>query len=91
MLASIEQSGFKVVCRQDILACLNKYNGTDTLLLSYLDHLQKLEDSVMSYKQLPEKQWGWFAWQGFYKELERRISLDSWSYVANPSGGFLGA
>ena len=91
MLASIEQSGFKVVCRQEILACLNKYSGADTLLVSYRDHLQKLEDSVMSYKQLPEKQWGWFAWQGFYKELERRISLDSWSYVANPSGGFLGA
>jgi len=91
MLASIEQSGFKVICCQDILACLNKYKGADTLLLSYRDHLQKLEDSVMSYKRLPEKQWGWFAWQGFYKELERRISLDSWSYVANPSGGFLGA
>ena len=91
MLASIEQSGFKVVCRHDILACLNKYNGTDTLLLSYRDHLQKLEDSVMSFKQLPEKKWGWFAWQGFYKELENRVSLDSWSYVANPSGGFLGA
>ena len=91
LLAGIEQSGFKVVCRQDILGCLNDYKGTDTLLVSYHDHLQKLEDSVTSYKYLPEKQWGWYAWQGFYKELETRVNLDSWSYVANPSGGFLGA
>ena len=34
---------------------------------------------------------GWDAWQGFYKELESRVDIDSWSYVANPSGGFLGA
>ena len=45
----------------------------------------------MSYKTLPEKKWGWDAWQGFYKELESRVDIDSWSYVANPSGGFLGA
>ena len=91
VLARIEQCGYKVVCRQDILECLNDYNGTDTLLVSYRNHLQKLDNSVMSYKYLPEKQWDWYAWQGFYKELEKRVSLESWSYVANPSGGFLGA
>lgn len=91
VLMSIEQSGFKTISRADILKCLNGYCGNDTLLVSYRKHLQGIEDSVMSYKTLPEKKWGWNAWQGFYKELESRVDIDSWSYVANPSGGFLGA
>lgn len=91
VLMSIEQSGFKTISRADILKCLNGYCGNDTLLVSYRKHLQGIEDSVMSYKTLPEKKWGWNAWQGFYKELESRVDIDSWSYVSNPSGGFLGA
>lgn len=91
VLKGIENSGFRTVNRSDILKCLEDYKGNDTLLAAFREHLQDLEDSVMSYKTLPEKQWGWNAWQGFYKELESRVDLDSWSYVANPSGGFLGA
>lgn len=91
VLMSIEQSGFKTISRADILRCLNGYRGNDTLMVSYRKHLQGIEDSVMSYKTLPEKMWGWNAWQGFYKELESRVDIDSWGYVANPSGGFLGA
>ena len=91
VLMSIEQSGFKTISRADILRCLNGYRGNDTLMVSYRKHLQGIEDSVMSYKTLPEKKWGWNAWQGFYKELESRVDIDSWGYVANPSGGFLGA
>lgn len=91
VLRGIESRGFKTVTRSDILKCLDYYKGHDTLLLAFREHLQEIEDSVLSYKTLPEKQWGWNAWQGFYKELESRIDLDSWSYVANPSGGFLGA
>ena len=88
---SIEQSGFKTISRAEILRCLNGCRGNDTLMVSYRKHLQGIEDSVMSYKTLPEKKWGWNAWQGFYKELESRVDIDSWGYVANPSGGFLGA
>ena len=91
VLMSIEQSGFKTISRAEILRCLNGYRGNDTLMVSYRKHLQGIEDSVMSYKTLPEKKWGWNAWQGFYKELEFRVDIDSWGYVANPSGGFLGA
>lgn len=91
VLISIEQSGFKTISRADILRCLNGYRGNDTLMVSYRKHLQGIEDSVMSYETLPEKKWGWNAWQGFYKELESRVDIDSWGYVANPSGGFLGA
>lgn len=91
VLNRIETIGYKTINRQDILTCLNGYKGHDTLLVSYRRHLQKQEDAVMSYRTLPEKQWGWDAWQGFYKKLESMVELDTWSYVANPSGGFLGA
>ena len=40
---------------------------------------------------LPVNKWGWYAWQGFYKELEQKLSLTAWDYVSNPAGGFLGA
>ena len=70
---------------------MDGYQGDDTLLVSYRDHLSKIEESVNSYKVLPEREWGWNAWKGFYKELELRVGIDSWGYVSNPSGGFLGA
>ncbi len=87
----IEKCGFRTVNRTDVLNCLEDYHGNDSLLIAYRDHLRRIDTSVNSYKLLPEKKWGWDAWQGFYKELENRINLDSWSYVANKSGGFLGA
>lgn len=91
VLKGIEQSGFKTVTRGDILNCLEEYHGSDTLLVSYREHLRKIDASVSSFRTLPEREWGWDAWQGFYKELELRVGIDSWGYVANPSGGFLGA
>ncbi len=91
VLRSIGRRGFKTVDRSDILRCLEGYTGQDTLLQAFREHLQILEGRVKGYKNLPEKQWDWFSWQGFYKELESRVDLESWGYVANPSGGFLGA
>ena len=91
VLKSIEKKGYRPITRGDILNCLNEYQGSDTLLVSYREYLRKIEASVNSYKVLPEREWGWNAWKGFYKELELRIGIDSWGYVANPSGGFLGA
>lgn len=34
--------------------------------------------------------WGWYQWQGFFKRLEQDIEVESWDYVPNPNGGFLG-
>lgn len=53
--------------------------------------MREIDARVNSFRSLPEKEWGWDAWQGFYKELESRVDIDSWSYIANPAGGFLGA
>lgn len=91
VLKSIERYGFRTINRAAILKCLDDYKGSDSLLISYKVHLREIDARVNSFRSLPEKEWGWDAWQGFYKELESRVDIDSWSYVANPAGGFLGA
>ena len=90
-LKEIEEKGYRTILRHDIIKCLNSYNGNNSLLKSYLSHLIEIENDTQSFRTLPVSEWGWYAWQGFYKELESRLNLTSWNYVANPSGGFLGA
>ncbi len=95
-LKEIKESGYEAFGRKDILSCLNKYSGTNQILLSYRDYLQKIEEDTMSYKTLPYKKWSCNAWQGFYKELEEKknkkkgLNITSWGYVPNPTGGFWG-
>jgi hypothetical protein len=39
---------------------------------------------------MPFDKWdNWYAWKGFYSELQKQIG-GNWEYVSNPSGGFLG-
>lgn len=88
---NIKGKGYRTISRNDIIQCLNKYNGDNYLLLSYIQHLLRIEDETMSFMELPVLDWDWYAWQGFYQALEKELGIDSWAYVANPSGGFLGA
>lgn len=90
ILKQVRNCGYETIDRGQILNCLNKYSGDNPLLISYREHLQKIEDATLSFQKLPVKKWGWYAWQGFYMELEKQLEIDSWSYVANPAGGFLG-
>ena len=91
ILNEIISKGYRTVSRLDLINCLNQYQGNNSILLSYLEHLKKIEEETQSFLKFPVNQWGWYAWQGFYKELEKWLKLDSWNYVANPAGGFLGA
>lgn len=87
----VKNNGYKLISRQDILSILDEYNGIDPLLVDFRKHIQEIEDMTESFRSLPVDQWGWYAWQGFYIQLEHFIDDIDWSYVANPSGGFLGA
>lgn len=90
-LKAVSEAGYRIVLRKDIIACLDGYVGGNALLCDYREHLRKQENEMQSYKSLPVKNWSWSAWEGFYTELEHKIELDNWSYVANRSGGFLAA
>ena len=91
ILQQVKKAGYRIVVRKDILDCLNTYSGNNVLLCNYRDHLLAQEQATQSFKSLPASAWTWSAWEGFYKELEDRNIIDSWGYVPNPSGGFLGA
>ena len=87
---AIQTQGYNAINRQDLLSVLNIYKGRNPLVIDYRLHLQEIEDATNRYKYLPVDKWQWNEWQGFYKELENHINVDSWSYIANPAGGFLG-
>lgn len=90
-LRKIERIGYKTISRIDIINCLANYSGNNTIIPSYFKYLRDIESETQSFRQLPVVNWGWYAWQGFYKELEKSLKLTTWDYVSNPSGGFLGA
>lgn len=90
-LKKVESVGYHTVSRSDIIHCLEHYKGNNALLINYRQYLIDIEQSTQSFKELPVSEWGWYAWQGFYKALEKELDINSWDYVANPSGGFLGA
>ena len=87
---AIQAQGYKPINRQDLLSILSTYIGKNPLVIDYRLHLQEIENATNNYKTVSVDNWRWYEWQGFYKELEKQINVESWSYVANPAGGFLG-
>ena len=90
-IRKIERIGYRTISRIDLIQCIDKYRGNNTIIPSYLEYLKGLESETQGFRVLPVNKWGWYAWQGFYKELEQKLSLTAWDYVSNPAGGFLGA
>ena len=91
ILDKISALGYRNILRSDLLVLLNSYSGSHPFVLDYKDHIQIIEEETQRFKTLPTSKWGWYAWQGFYQEINKYIDLASWAYVSNPSGGFLGA
>ena len=90
VLSKIREKGYHTIERSDILSCIGKYYSCHPFLQDYYNYLDNIETLTQSYITKPMKDWGWYAWQGFYKELEKHLYEANWDYVANPSGGFLG-
>lgn len=90
IIKAIESKGYLVISRNDIIKCLCKYNGNNYLISSFTEHLIGIERETQSFSELPVSKWGGGAWQGFYMALETKLDIQSWGYVSNPSGGFLG-
>lgn len=86
----IREAGYIAVERHEMLGCLSPYCGNNTIVKHFTEYLQNWEKRTNSFRNTPLKSWCWQAWEGFYRELERRLSIYDWCYVANPSGGFLG-
>jgi predicted CopG family antitoxin len=76
--------------REDFLNILKTYQGTNAILVDYRGYLQSISDKVERYQSTKIAEWDWYAWTGFYLELQKRLERGDWDYVANPAGGFLG-
>ncbi len=99
---SIENdSGYRVFNRVDFLSVLDGYDGDNAILSDFKDHLASIEWQTQSFRKWrradSERDRNWYAREGLYLELERRLFVANsdrpwrgWGYVPNPSGGFLG-
>ena len=96
-----KHSGYRVFNRADFLSVLDSYDGDNAILRDFKDHLAVIERQTQSFRQWrrtdSERDRKWYAREGLYLELERRLFVSNsdrpwrgWGYVPNPSGGFLG-
>lgn len=88
----VEEKGYKVIERKDLLALIKDYKDMNKILRDYYDYLLEIEKEFKSYeKEQDLSKWTWRAWNGFFKEKLSLIYKDEnpgWSYVSNPRGGF---
>ena len=90
------ETKYKVFHRTDFLNVLNGYEGRNSILLDFRQHLQEMEDQTNSYTQWTRdaERESWRAWEGFYRRLEGELDDGTrkirWNFVNNPAGGFLG-
>jgi hypothetical protein len=89
---SVLEAGYFPFTRERILPILQRCrtNGIKhPIFLDYPTHLEKLDCKINAFKTKPISDWDHFAWQGFYKELQKHFR-GNWGYVANKRGGFWG-
>lgn len=93
----VEQQGFHIITRADLLRLLESDSGlrareSSDIFRDFSARMRRIEDEVQGYRHLPLDAWNaaWHPWKGFYTALQHQLRDGLWNYVANPSGGFLG-
>jgi hypothetical protein len=67
----------------------HKNNIKNNIVIDFYHYLEEIEHQVQSYLTIPIDGWEWYAWTGFYNKIQESLGDGEWSYVPNPSGGFL--
>lgn len=82
--------------RKDMLGVLDRFPDTaDTIVDNFREHLLCREEEFRAFQTRPVPQWNSDSYQGYYSELESRMSgdknwsLSEWNYTPNPAGGLL--
>lgn len=89
----VKSAGYEVMRRGELISLLQSYKdqgGANSIVQDYFDHLHDIELQVNAFHTNAPSGWRDFAWQGFYSYLQEQLGDGEWSYVANPSGGFIG-
>ena len=92
-----QQAGYGCFLRGDLLKLLSSGEAagcTNQIFTDFLEQLRKIEAAVQSYRTTPISHWSESfersCWKGFFMALQQRLGAGRWSYVPNPSGGFMG-
>lgn len=90
---SVRAAGYEIMSRRDLIGLLDDYlghGGSDSIARDFHGHLSGIERKVEAFRILPLSEWDWYAWRGFYSELQHLLDGGEWAYVPTPAGGFVG-
>lgn len=95
-LKSLAKANCGVFLRREMLTALEPFNdSTNTIVREFTCYLAEVEARSSAFLVTPLQDWTWPMVQGFYTELERRMTNDlgiqdvKWEQVNPPSGAFL--
>lgn len=87
----IEEKGYTVIKRSDVLSVLKSHSVESDVYRDYVESLQRIEEETNDYSSVSKIYNSWLACEGFYIRLQKELLEESdWGYVANASGGFKG-
>lgn len=87
-LKRVSDAGFSHFDRKAMLSVLEKYSGNNDILTDFRERLSRISAAYQSYLSKPVDEWGVYAWQGFFSELQARLETGQWGYVPNAQKGF---
>ena len=100
-LEKIEAKGYSIFDRKKIINLLNKFEQQikNNIFVDFRERMLQIDNLTNGYK-VKISDWNgkdsecdeckYYAWQGFYKEIETKIENEGWGYMDNRNGGFLG-
>lgn len=87
--SEVKNAGFYPFLRSELLSKIRVgVNHNNEILSDFIDHLDRIENKVTSFRLLKLDDWEWYSWQGFYNYLQNELGEGQWGYVSNPRGGF---
>lgn len=90
----VTEKGFCFIGRKDLLDFFSAHSVENDIYKDFVSNLDRIEALSESFRTRPIGKWSWGSWCGFLSYLDEVRDKDDWGewkYVANPSGGFLGA
>ena len=98
-LKKIRDKEYSTFSRENFINLLNKFKQIKNNIFSdFYERMLQIDNLTNGYKDKQISEWEdskcdeckYYAWQGFYKEIETKIENEGWGYMDNRSGGFLG-
>lgn len=94
ILNNVENAGYHIMLRDDILEVLKEYKDSGSeILKDYYDNLNDAKNKAEEYIKHPYKEWDWPQIEAFFDSLIRnekyKNQFAGFEYVANKNGGFI--